>query len=1252
MVINKSQPEIIPVNTSISPFKMWDSYQKDDKDIFFGRGRESQLLYEKTFTSNLLLLYGASGTGKTSLIQCGLGNKFEESDWLPIFVRKGENIIRSLSAALQENAAHPENLKNNPIREKIHQLFLEQFRPVYLIFDQFEELFIQGSKQEQDSFFTLLPELLANNFQCKIIISIREDYLAYLDEYEDYVPSLFYNRQRLERMRTEQIEEVLRGTSTKLDIQLGNASGENEQELIDRIIENVENDLGKLDLADLQVYLDQLYKRDQVRKAEANDPERPTQFDTDLVKDTGDLEDVLGVLLAHELVSLEHELEERGAAPRGIPKSVLAELVTTEGTKLNMQISRIKQILKERENIDPKHIEYCINHLIEIRILKDQKKNSGKTVEIAHDRLAKKIYSLIGGEKQKEKEIVQEIQNAFTSYKKRGSLLSEEDLNYLQPYLEKLVLSTEQQAFLRLSKRQARKKDIRQKMIMLGVIAVLASSMILALWQWYQSRQLSRANNLSAAALHASAFDRTQAYNLAKKALTIVEDHQLAGSVLNDMLLNSNIFPFYADVRRSDKIEKFSDMAVSDDERFLAAGSQDGKLLFYHLNSENKSSWDTVYAAHEGLITDVDFTRTNGKNILLTSGWDGKVQVWTTQGDFLLQETTFDHDGEPVLMFTRKDDLLITATKDKIWEWNFATKKESDNTPDVNLFEVAGVRRFNLARVTSFEYVKTEEQRFLLAASRDSMLTLKNIDQNSKTDIHFSMKYGVIENMDLWYVDEGNVKWLLAAGLENGKMMITPLPADFFTAPKAGRQAEYFEENSLFIEAHTDAIKDVSFIDQEAERITILSSSRDKTAKLWTYMPGGTDPVKDIALQKSFLGHNDGLRAISHVKAGREKYIIFTGGEDRTIKKWVVAPYPSQILGAATYGYHDFVHSASGKRILTIDKLQHDVDGLLSLFRYGQTFAGDFEAGDISQVRQNEEKLSRAVFSMTGDTILFPCKTEEGKAYVISAAETDTSRIDLSKFEKVLGVHQGSDGAKALVLHGGHLLLLDLMGKYEIDGIQHKYPADQAYFSSDGKFIVITAKEENGIYWWQSGTSMKQTESLSYHTDEVLSVAISPDDKYILTGSKDNRFMLYERRKDGRPERIGSITRHSDNVNSVDFSADGSRFLTASEDGTVRIWNMEALTDKSGFFDFWRSDQAGLEQLKEEKSYINLGKPIVKAAFLSNEGDDADKGVRIMTLDKDGVIRIWRTDFIESKTFFEKNIYPMDKTYKDYQEVQ
>jgi len=64
-------------------------------------------MHQKVYNSKILLIYGISGTGKTSLINCGLANKFEDSDWLPVNIRRGTDIVDSLWNELNKLSIAP-----------------------------------------------------------------------------------------------------------------------------------------------------------------------------------------------------------------------------------------------------------------------------------------------------------------------------------------------------------------------------------------------------------------------------------------------------------------------------------------------------------------------------------------------------------------------------------------------------------------------------------------------------------------------------------------------------------------------------------------------------------------------------------------------------------------------------------------------------------------------------------------------------------------------------------------------------------------------------------------------------------------------------------------------------------------------------------------------------------------------------------------------------------------------------------------
>ncbi|MFK7810220.1 MAG: hypothetical protein AB8F74_20625 [Saprospiraceae bacterium] len=350
-----------------SPFKLLDPYTLEDRDIFFGRDREIEELYEMCFHTSLLLVYGQSGTGKTSLIRCGLASRFKKTDWFDLFIRRQTNINESMREAIRKSAKM-EIPKESSLPEMINSLFLDYYKPIFLIFDQFEELFILGSKQEQEQFINDIAFLLRQeDLPCKIIIAMREEYIAQLYDFEKVIPELFHKRLRVEPMSLANTRAVIVNTCEQFDISLDDGAA-------DKIVNVITEERGRVQLPYLQVFLDLLYK-----KAYANNPEK-IHFSNALLSETGKIDDVLVDFMEEQLNAFSEEHDDKNMALR-----FLKVFVTNKGTKTPVQQQRLKNLLPGFTNTE---ILTCLNFFVNRRILRPLE---NEQFELTHDSLAARI---------------------------------------------------------------------------------------------------------------------------------------------------------------------------------------------------------------------------------------------------------------------------------------------------------------------------------------------------------------------------------------------------------------------------------------------------------------------------------------------------------------------------------------------------------------------------------------------------------------------------------------------------------------------------------------------------------------------------------------------------------------------------------------------------------------------------------------------------------------------------------------------
>ena len=150
----------------------------NDQRLFYGRDEEIDTLFHRVCAARLLVLFGKSGLGKTSLLQAGVFPKLRERHLLPIPVRLNipDSPLAIIKASADE-ACRNTGIDYTPgIGETLWEFFKTAMfwkgeillRPV-LVFDQFEEIFTLKNAEER----TALARELGDLFRGTLPPSVR-----------------------------------------------------------------------------------------------------------------------------------------------------------------------------------------------------------------------------------------------------------------------------------------------------------------------------------------------------------------------------------------------------------------------------------------------------------------------------------------------------------------------------------------------------------------------------------------------------------------------------------------------------------------------------------------------------------------------------------------------------------------------------------------------------------------------------------------------------------------------------------------------------------------------------------------------------------------------------------------------------------------------------------------------------------------------------------------------------------------------
>ena len=243
-----------------NPWPGLESFRERDARFFRGRRDEAEKLRRLVHRDRLSVLYGPSGLGKSSLLQAGLFPLVRDEMFLPVHIRLDHadhavSMRNQVLAAIAEEAARsrvesPAPRPDETLWEYFHRdrnafwtAQNEQCIPL-LVFDQLEEAFTIGRDTRErelriaaflDEFADLAEgrpslslkrrmsagevnprEFLYDRHDYKILLVIREDFLAQLETLKAKVPSVMGNRMGLAPLNGKSALQVTGAGGTRL----------------------------------------------------------------------------------------------------------------------------------------------------------------------------------------------------------------------------------------------------------------------------------------------------------------------------------------------------------------------------------------------------------------------------------------------------------------------------------------------------------------------------------------------------------------------------------------------------------------------------------------------------------------------------------------------------------------------------------------------------------------------------------------------------------------------------------------------------------------------------------------------------------------------------------------------------------------------------------------------------------------------------------------------------------------------------
>jgi WD40 repeat protein len=1094
-----------------SPYKGLASFEDSELDalLFFGRGREIASVAANVLANRLTVLYGPSGVGKSSLLGAGVARRLRELSDAPVVVHgawaedPAARLIASVHAECGELGATAGLVDTVAAGA-------QQCGELHLLLDNFEEYLLYHGLAGPLS--DTLPELLRRpGLRVSILLALRDDALADLDELAGRIPELFSNLLRLDRLDREAGRVAILGPLARYG-ELASETFTAEDALVDAVLDEVWTEAG-IETPYLQLVLERLWDRERELGS------RELRLAT--LREIGGAR---AVVREHVQGALERlPVAEQDAAAR-----VVRQLVTPSGRK----VSHEQSDLAEYADLDDARLRRLLDTLGRERIVRGVNGMQGSPTryEIFHDVLGPPILAW-----QAEYQLRRERVRAHRQRRRLLAIIGA-SLLALAVVAGIAAYALVQRSNARTQSRHARGGELAGRALAnIPTNPQVSVQLALEAAQLSPGRQTADVLRSSLAAMRETSILRLGG-RIVYAAFAPRGERLLVASSNGEVGLYDRAGRPTVLLHRQHAL---TEAVWSPDGRLFATGEFDGSVSVWPAGRDSP-----VRRIHTpSPVTALSFDRTSllvgsGTHVRLVDLASGTTKTIGFAGAVVA--AVLDPTGKAFAVATHSGKSTTAAIVDA-------------HTGRV-------ISRLNDAGIRSFAF--SPDGRLLAGGSYDRTARIWNASTGKLLQVLPHEGYVLSEQFSpdgrslvtssqdgaayLWDVSSGRRELLLvggpgAVGAVNDAAF-SPDGTEIATASADQMATIYYSRDGRVIAplaGHTDAVTTAGF---DPSGRTVVTGSSDGSARLWDALPQGTLRVisRNRSPVDSLWAGKDAL-----VVAGRRARIVSIAG--RVIGQ-ITAPTP--IVAFAARGSRFAVADKRGD-VATGPQGQGFVDpgfhvSALAFEPRGALLVGaaDGSVHDLDTDTRVAAAGGPVLGLSTGGGRFLVRLADSLRIYtdsgaLVSTIQTRTEHAVLSPGGLGLATTKG-DTAQLWDASTGRLLHI-LRGDTSL--------VTDAEYSPNGLRLVTVSDDNSGHVW--DARSGRLLTKLVGHSFPVNTGSFSPDGHWIVTSSQFTAGLWNAQ----TGQLLSYLGRHAKRLTGASFSPAGNWILTGSEDGTARVYH-------------------------------------------------------------------------------------------------